>query len=409
MTAIADGIKGGLHPDLYQRRAAADPQPRSAGFATPDIYTSSDEEVNEVPASKAAGRVTVSRLKSTPADPLSKNGTASGEAKLRQLARDSPFFELGTPIDRYELVKLVVMLPVVLLKFLLLIPIIVLAWVVLQLLLIGHVKQTPMHPLRGRLVGAWVKGGARLVLFFSGYYHIGCKGWQNMRLAQESRSILVFNHESYVDAAAMAAFFAPSGVAKSGVASIPFIGRFAVALQFFFIERKGTHDKSNRFVLKRDPIQSIKERAADRRYPLVMMAPEATTKPKRCLLKFRRGAFAAGAPVAPVVITYRFQHFNPGWGIVYTPLHVYRLLAQYVNHMELRVLPPIHPTPEEREDPMLFAKRVRQVMSKEMGAPLVEQGVSDERELMTNGVTPNLWGTDVIIPSRKSNGLRAEE
>ncbi len=116
MTAIADGIKGGLHPDLYQRRAAADPQPRSAGFATPDFYTSSDEEVNEVPASKAAGRVTVSRLKSTPADPLSKNGTASGEAKLRQLARDSPFIELGTPIDRYELVKLVVMLPVVLLK-----------------------------------------------------------------------------------------------------------------------------------------------------------------------------------------------------------------------------------------------------------------------------------------------------
>ena len=28
---------------------------------------------------------------------------------------------------------------------------------------------------------------------------------------------------------------------------------------------------------------------------------------------------------------------------------------------------------QEQKDPMLFAKRVRQVMAKEMGAPLVEQ------------------------------------
>ena len=49
-----------------------------------------------------------------------------------------------------------------------------------------------------------------------------------------------------------------------------------------------------------------------RRYPLVMMAPEATTKARRCLLRFRRGAFATGAPVAPVIITYSFKHYNPG-------------------------------------------------------------------------------------------------
>ena len=116
MTAFADGIHRGLHPDLYQRRAAGDPQPRSAGFATPDFYTSSDEEVHDVPASKAAGRVTVSRVQQSARDSQRENGTANGAAKLRQLAKDSPFIELATPIDRYELVKLIVMLPVVLLK-----------------------------------------------------------------------------------------------------------------------------------------------------------------------------------------------------------------------------------------------------------------------------------------------------
>ena len=172
--------------------------------------------------------MTVSRVQQQSSkDSQRENGTANGISKLQQLAKDSPFIELGTPIDRYELVKLVVMLPVVLLKVstppkdtikcdellrvecsmpaqvlrmwplgwswatcrrplfdptdhhlqqpppvgnarvtlldfvtdtlvmalrlvqvLLLIPIIVIAWIVLRLLLVGHMKQTPMHPLR---------------------------------------------------------------------------------------------------------------------------------------------------------------------------------------------------------------------------------------------------------------------
>lgn len=45
------------------------------------------------------------------------------------------------------------------------------------------------------------------------------------------RAVLVFNHPSYVDAAVMASLFTPSGVSKAGVAGIPFIGLFGVALQ----------------------------------------------------------------------------------------------------------------------------------------------------------------------------------
>jgi hypothetical protein len=43
--------------------------------------------------------------------------------------------------------------------------------------------------------------------------------------------VIVFNHVSYVDAAALAALFAPCAVAKSGVARLPLVGTFAVALQ----------------------------------------------------------------------------------------------------------------------------------------------------------------------------------
>lgn len=49
-----------------------------------------------------------------------------------------------------------------------------------------------------------------------------------------------------------------------------------------------------------------------RRFPLLAIAPEATTKAQPCLLKFRRGAFSAGQPVCPVLLRYRYRHFNPG-------------------------------------------------------------------------------------------------
>lgn len=119
-----------------------------------------------------------------------------------------------------------------------------------------------------------------------------------------------------------------------------------------------------------------------RRFPLVAIAPEATTKAQPCLLKFRRGAFAMGLPVCPVLLRYRYRHFNPGeclrlgrsfgaaclpcaapstgmhcaprltlaggrnagWGIAITPFHVYRLLAQLINHLDITVLPPYHPS-----------------------------------------------------------------
>lgn len=158
----------------------------------------------------------------------------------------------------------------------------------------------------------WIKAWASFVLVISGFYWIPVKGWQNVRDARASRAIVVFNHESYVDPLVLGALLPPSGIAKSGVAEIPFIGLFARALQFLFVERRGSRDAPNRFTLRSDPVEAIAARAADPRFPLVMVAPEATTKSRRCLLRFRRGAFAPGRPVVPVLLRYSYRHFNPG-------------------------------------------------------------------------------------------------
>ncbi len=80
------------------------------------------------------------------------------------------------------------------------------------------------------------------------------------------------------------------------------------------------------------------------RYPLFIVAPEGTTKHRHCLLTFAKGAFATGLPVMPVLLKYRSVRFNPGWGIVYTAWHFFRVCNQYVNHLEVDVLPIYRPS-----------------------------------------------------------------
>lgn len=293
------------------------------------------------------------------------------------------------------------MAPVVVLKLVVLALVIPYAWAILWVLLLGHTPQTPMQPFRSFLVRQWIHQWGRFLLFLSGFYCIPVRGWRNMRAAEECRAILVFNHPSYVDAAAIATFFTPSGVSKAGVANIPFIGLFGIALQLFFVERKGSGDRANRHVLRGDAVAAIAQRAADRRFPLLALAPEATTKAKPCLLRFRRGAFAPGQPVCPVLLRYRYRRFNPSWGVCFTPFHVYRLLAQFVNHLEIEVLPPYHPSDEELQDWALYAENVRQLMGRRLGVPLVDQGLAEERQLWRSGVRVGLLGDRVALPRQR--------
>lgn len=201
------------------------------------------------------------------------------------------------------------------------------------------------------------------------------KGRENLLEARRQGAIVVINHISYVDPLVMVALLAPSGVSKSGVSELPLIGAFAIALQFVFVARRGTGDQTNVYTLPLnvDPTTVIAARAADPRYPPLMIAPEATTKTGECMLKFRRGAFVPGRPVVPVLLQYHARHFHPGWGVTVTPLHVWRLLSQFINHLSIEIMPPVYPNEQEKMDPSAYAARVRNLMAKQLGVPLVEQ------------------------------------
>ena len=147
-----------------------------------------------------------------------------------------------------------------------------------------------------------------------------------------------------------------------------------------------------------------------RRYPLLTLAPEGTCKHPNCLLTFSTGAFVGGRPVLPVLLHYRARcrtlwrsfpcpplsarwpcaeylsgaallgeglnhpgtsavlsqpwygpeleaihghvslscrHFNVGWGRVANTLwHFVRLQTQFINHLDVEVLPAYTPSSE---------------------------------------------------------------
>lgn len=74
---------------------------------------------------------------------------------------------------------------------------------------------------------------------------------------------MIFNHLSYVDPVLLVSLIPLSGVAKAGVANLPFIGAFARAMQWLFVERRGSSDHANAHTVKGDAVEAIQARVAD--------------------------------------------------------------------------------------------------------------------------------------------------
>jgi lysophosphatidylcholine acyltransferase/lyso-PAF acetyltransferase len=321
---------------------------------------------------------------------------------VREIAERSPFVDLKHPVDVYEAVKMIVMAPVALLRLVLAFVSVVVAWCLLHVLMVGHDVAEPMAPWRYRMVAMLIGIGSRILMFIVGFYYIEVKGRENLEKAKKEHSILVFNHVSYTDPVLLLTQYQACGVSKAGVAEIPFIGKFPIALQFMFIARKGSADKMNKYTVKMDAQQAVLDRCWRKEYPLLAMAPEATTKPGECLLKFRKGAFVPGRAVSPVLFKYDCKHFHVGWGAVHTGFHVWRLLSQFVNKVSIEFLAPYFPSEEEKKDPVLYAANVRKLMGEKLGIPTIEKGLEEEHMFNSLGIRVDIWGRRVVYGTKDS-------
>ena len=98
----------------------------------------------------------------------------------------------------------------------------------------------------------------------------------------------------------------------------------------------------------------------------MVIFPEGTTTNGNDLLMFRTGVFNSGLPIQPVIIKCKWKHCNTTWETIHFRQLTYKVMTQFVNHMEVIIAPPYIPTEQEKEDSLLYAYNMNILMAQMM-------------------------------------------
>ncbi|XP_038973824.1 lysophospholipid acyltransferase LPEAT1-like isoform X1 [Phoenix dactylifera] len=223
---------------------------------------------------------------------------------------------------------------------------------------------------------------SRIMLFVLGFYWIreshrsfSFEDEHEQPDESERPEVIVSNHISYVDILYQMSSCFPSFVAKRSVARLPLIGIISKCLGCVYVQRESKSSKGVSGILT----ERIKEAHQNKLYPMMMLFPEGTTTNGNYLLPFKTGAFLAKAPVLPVILKYPYNRFSPAWDTISGVRHVFLLLCQFVNHLEVIHLPVYYPSEQEMEDPKLYANNVRKLMATEGNLILSDIGLAEKR------------------------------
>lgn len=168
--------------------------------------------------------------------------------------------------------------------------------------------------------------------------------------------IIVCNHIGWVENLYWASRLLFSFVAKHDVVRIPCVGAGLKLFDPILVDRKDSDSRKS-------ALDAIQERAksSDSNVSTIVIYPTGTTSNQQSIPLFRRGAFAPGQRVLPVLIRYPYNHVDLTWETNMLR-DTYRALCCFYNSMEVVYLPPVTPTEEEVADPELFARNVRRTM-----------------------------------------------
>jgi len=196
------------------------------------------------------------------------------------------------------------------------------------------------------------------------------------------RKILVGNHVCVIEVVYLFLHGAmPSFVSSVTNLAIPFFPAIAKASDSIMLDRAAA---SSRDATLRAIMQRARDPSADAT-PL-MIFPEGTCNAGSALFQFKRGAFEPGEPIQMVCFKFPARHFQMTWngraanGNDLLDL-VFRMMCQFVNHMEVVFLPVYHPTAEEKADPKLYAAHAQKMMAAVLREPISNAAYADYVEL----------------------------
>ena len=206
-------------------------------------------------------------------------------------------------------------------------------------------------------------------MFSWGYYRVGMEG----KVCDKSEAkLMVGNHTAVVEILIMFGLSFPSFISAVENEAVPMFAGVVRACNAVLVDRL---DKNS----KRKTMEEIVRRCKDPDAERLMIFPEGTLNNSKALFTFKPGAFEPGMPVQPVCFKYPFKHFNPCWtgeaaGGNDVGEVLWRGLCQFVNRLEVKVLPVYVPNEAEKADKFLYSENVRRLIASQL-----ECGISDCR------------------------------
>lgn len=292
-------------------------------------------------------------------------------------ASDNPFVH-RMELERRDKVQIFLMsITLAPIRFVLAFGLLLIAWLMGALFTLGASSDFshPISPTRQRLYNTLRRTG-RLILFF-----LGITIEQRGERVSSARAPILIGcpHQSYLD---ILLWFVsgdlPAAMTKQENLKLPIFGTLFRAVQPVFVQRTDAKSRASALCRLRERVSSSQN------WPQVIMFPEGTCHRPDRLISFKKGAFAVGVPVQPLLATFRHPRFDyTTWTEVSESglWLVWVALCQLRTLVTVEYLPVYEPSQEEREDPGLYAENVRRHLAAHLGVECSDHSYED-RQLM---------------------------
>uniref|UniRef100_A0A8C3RE18 Lysophosphatidylcholine acyltransferase 2 n=1 Tax=Cyanoderma ruficeps TaxID=181631 RepID=A0A8C3RE18_9PASS len=236
----------------------------------------------------------------------------------------------------------------------------------------------PLKGWRRRMIQTTLSSLTRMAYFVMGF-QVKVKG--KVASLPEAPIFVAAPHSSFFDAIICALTGMPSIVSRAENLSTPVFGTILGSLQPVAVSRQDPDSRKN-------TVAEITRRALSRgQWPQILIFPEGTCTNRSCLITFKQGAFVPRVPVQPVLLRYPNKLDTVTWtwqGYSFKELCI-MTLCQIFTRLEVEFLPVHVPTEEEKNDPILFANRVRQTMANALNVPITDHTFEDCRLMISAG------------------------
>lgn len=280
--------------------------------------------------------------------------------------------------DKLRLVLLgIILLP---LRAICMVILLLLSWLSASVATFRHTggASVPLKGWRRSMIQATLSCLTRTLFFVMGF-RVKVKG--KVASLQEAPVFVAAPHSSFFDAIVSALTGMPSIVSRAENLSTPVFGTILSSLQPVAVSRQDPDSRKS-------TVTEITSRALSRgQWPQILIFPEGTCTNRSCLITFKQGAFIPGVPVQPVLLRYPNKLDTVTWtwqGYSLKELCI-MTLCQLFTRVEVEFLPVYVPTEEERNDPILFANRVRQTMATALKVPVTDHTFEDCRLMISAG------------------------